>query len=60
MCTTSLRAGLIHIALGTPGSALPSELASIKFVMAFCEIGEADSWVHAIVNKLFAAGKASF
>ncbi len=56
----SLRAGLIHVAVGAPGSALPADLSAIKYVMAFCEIGESDPGVHAIVNKIFASKWATF
>ncbi len=34
------RAGLVHIAVGTPGIALPIDLQSIKYSMAFFEISE--------------------
>ena len=54
------RAGLIHIALGSPGSPLPVELQAIKFDAAFIEIGENATGIHAVLSKVFAANRGYF
>lgn len=50
-------AGLIHIAIGSPGAALPGDLANIKFTLAFVEVNDEIAGVHAIVNRIFGSDR---
>ena len=51
------RAGLIHVANGYQGAALPSELANIKYTVAYAEVDESTGGIHAIINKVFSADR---
>ncbi len=50
---SSLRAGLIHLACGEAGLALPKELLCLRYEMVYVEVDEDTTGVHAIVAKLF-------